>query len=109
MMKKKTIQLGIRVPEETVASLNEVARRKHTSRTVVVKELLANCAELYDFLQAREERREAINGNLSEWLVAQLPGATESNWDFLLQVVAHARQLVNEQSRRGEAQSKSPP
>ncbi len=104
-----SIQLGLRVSEETVKALDEVARRKHVTRSVLVKELLANCASLYDFLQQREIRHQPIDGDLSQWLINQLPEATEENWEFLLRVVAHAQELFRQRPANREEHKEDSP
>jgi len=76
-MKKKTQSITVRITQETAIALDELARKSGSTRSLVARNLLANCRACYDFLKSEWEVQKpemiALEGKLTEEVIETLP------------------------------------
>ena len=100
----KTSLIGVRVSDDVVKSLDEVAQMRRITRPDLIRELLANCHSFYTFIEAEKERQETeritLNGNLSEWIMNHMPEEMTPDWvHFLGEVMHHVADKLVEQEK----------
>lgn len=103
--------IAIRVPPEIVESLDEVATQRGISRSTLIRELLANCHSFYNFLESERAKQQSdriiLDGNLSEWILNNMPESMTPDWvHFLGEVMHHvAEKMVAQEKGEGDEQS----
>lgn len=102
----KTSLIGVRVSDDVVKSLDEVAQMRGITRPDLIRELLANCHSFYTFIETEKERQQTeritLNGNLSEWIMNHMPEDMTPEWvHFLGEVMHHVADKLVEQ-RKGK-------
>jgi len=95
--------IAVRVPPEVIKSLDEVATQRKISRSTVIKELLANCHSFYRFVEVERARQQTdriiLDGNLSQWILNNMPQNMTPEWvRFLGEVMHH---VADEMIARG--------
>jgi hypothetical protein len=92
--------IAVRVPPEIIKSLDDVAAQSGITRPDLIKQLLANCHSFYKFIEAEKARQQTdhitLNGNLSKWILNNMPEEMTPDWvHFLGEVMHHvAEQMV---------------
>ncbi len=100
--------IAIRVPPEIIKSLDEVAAQRGITRPTLIKELLANCHSFYRFIELEKARQQTdritLDGNLSQWILNNMPEEMTPEWvHFLGEVMHHvADKLVEEKQGKSE-------
>ncbi len=102
--------VAIRVTPEIVKSLDGVASQRGISRSALIRDLLANCHSFYRFIESERIRqrtdRIVLDGNLSHWVLKNLPeGMTPDVVHFLGEVMHHVAQEMID-GREGVASEK---
>jgi predicted transcriptional regulator len=95
--------IAIRVPQEIIDSLDEVAAQRGITRPALIKELLANCHSFYKFIKAEKARQQTdritLDDNLSEWIMKRMPEEMTPEWvHFLGEVMHHVADKLVEQA-----------
>lgn len=108
-MGKRLVVLSAKLEPEYVDALANVAKARGVTKSQLLREFAANAESLYEFLQAERQRQQsdklALNGNLSNWVVENVPpGVTAEMLDFLGNVMKHAAETkrVREAANVGE-------
>ena len=103
--------IAIRVPQEIIKSLDEVAEQRGITRPALIKELLANCHSFYKFIEMEKARQQTdritLDGNLSEWIMNHMPEEMTPEWvHFLGEVMHHVADKLVEQGKEGSTPNK---
>jgi len=100
--------ISIRVPPEIIKSLDEVAAKRGITRPDLIREMLANCHSFYRFIETEKARQQTdritLDGNLSQWILNNMPEEMTPEWvHFLGEVMHHvADKLVEEKQGKSE-------
>ena len=100
--------ISIRVPPEIIKSLDEVAVKRGITRPDLIREMLANCHSFYRFIETEKARQQTdritLDGNLSQWILNNMPEEMTPEWvHFLGEVMHHvADKLVEEKQGKSE-------
>ena len=100
--------ISIRVPPEIIKSLDEVAVKRGITRPDLIRELLANCHSFYRFIETEKARQQTdritLDGNLSQWILNNMPEDMTPEWVHLLGEVMHhvADKLVEQKQAKSE-------
>jgi len=100
--------ISIRVPPEIIKSLDEVAAKRGITRPDLIREMLANCHSFYRFIETEKARQQTdritLDGNLSQWILNNMPEEMTPEWvHFLGEVMHHvADKLVEEKQGKLE-------
>jgi nitric oxide reductase activation protein len=103
----KSVFVAVRVTPEIAKSVDEVAVQRGISRSALVRDLLANCHSLYSLLESerrgQQSDRIALDGNLSQWVLDNMPnGTTTEMLDFLGRVMQRAAEMKRIQEVENE-------
>ncbi len=104
----RTSLIAVRVSDDVVKSLDEVAAKCGISRPDLTRELLANCHSFYRFIETEKARQQTdritLNGNLSQWILNNMPEDMTPEWvHFLGEVMHHvADKLVEQKQEKPE-------
>lgn len=106
-MAKNTF-IAVRVTPDIIKSLDEVARQRGISRSMLIRDLLANCHALYKFLETERERQRSdrilLNGNLSQWVLDNMPEKINPELlHFIGEVMHHAAEIKTSQEKEGQS------
>ncbi len=106
----RTSFVAVRVSDDVVKSLDEVAAKRGISRPDLVRELLANCHSFYNFIEMEKARQQTdritLNGNLSKWILNNMPKDMTPEWvHFLGEAMHHVADNMVEQGK-GKPNSK---
>jgi hypothetical protein len=106
MVMAKNPFIAIRVRPEIIQSLDEVAEQRKISRSTVIKELLANCHSFYRFIESERARQHTdriiLDGNLSRWILNNMPENMTPEWVHFLGEVMH--HVADEMIARGRGE-----
>ncbi len=96
--------ISIRVPPEIIRSLDEVAAKRGITRPDLIRELLANCHSFYRFIETEKARQQTdritLDGNLSQWILNNMPEDMTPEWvHFLGEVMHHVADKLVEQKQ----------
>ena len=100
--------ISIRVPPEIIRSLDEVAEKRGITRPDLIREMLANCHSFYRFIETEKARQQTdritLDGNLSQWILNNMPEEMTPEWvHFLGEVMHHvADKLVEQKQEKQE-------
>jgi len=99
--------IAVRVPPKVVRSLDEVAAQRGISRSMLIRELLANCHSFYRFIESERARQQTdriiLNGNLSQWILENMPENMTPDWvHFIGEVMHHVAEEMVTQKKAGE-------
>jgi predicted transcriptional regulator len=100
--------ISIRVPPEIIRSLDEVAAKRGITRPDLIREMLANCHSFYRFIETEKARQQTdritLDGNLSQWILNNMPEDMTPEWvHFLGEVMHHvADKLVEQKQEKPE-------
>ncbi len=100
--------ISIRVPPEIIKSLDEVAAKRGITRPDLIREMLANCHSFYRFIETEKARQQTdritLDGNLSQWILNNMPEDMTPEWvHFLGEVMHHvADKLVEQKQEKPE-------
>lgn len=103
--------IAVRVTPDIVKSLDEVAAHRGISRSTLIRELLAHCHSFYHFLESEKARQQTdriiLDGNLSQWILKNMPESMTPDWvHFLGEVMHHvAEEMVTKERGEGDEQS----
>ena len=100
----KSSLIAVRVSDDIVNSLDEVAEKRGIARPDLIRELLANCHSFYAFIEMERARQQTdqitLDGNLSEWIMKHMPEEMTPQWvHFLGEVMHHVADKLVEQGR----------
>ena len=108
---RKNQFVAVRVTPEIVKSLDEVATQRGISKSTLIRELLANCHSFYRFLESEKAKQQSdriiLDGNLSEWILNNMPESLTPDWvHFIAEVMHHAAEkMVVREKGEGDGQS----
>jgi predicted transcriptional regulator len=106
----RTSLIAVRVSDDVVKSLDEVAAKRGINRPDLIRELLANCHSFYRFIETEKARQQTdritLDGNLSQWILNNMPEEMTPEWvHFLGEVMHHvADKLVEQKQEKKEKQ-----
>src|SRR4030065_2085286 len=109
----KTSFIAVRVSDDIIKSLDEVAAKRSITRSDLIRELLANCHSFYRFIETEKARQQTdritLNGNLSQWILNNMPEEMTPEWvHFLGEVMHHvADKLIAEAKEKPNEPSAS--
>ena len=100
----RTSLIAVRVSDDVVKSLDEVAAKRGINRPDLIRELLANCHSFYRFIETEKARlqtdRITLDGNLSQWILNNMPEDMTPEWvHFLGEVMHHVADKLVEQAK----------
>ena len=100
----RTSLIAVRVSDDVVKSLDEVAAKRGINRPDLIRELLANCHSFYRFIELEKARQQTdritLNGNLSEWILNHMPENMTPEWvHFLGEIMHHVADKLVEQKQ----------
>jgi predicted transcriptional regulator len=100
----RTSLIAVRVSDDVVKSLDEVAVKRGITRPDLIRELLANCHSFYSFIETEKARQQTdritLNGNLSQWILNNMPEDMTPEWvHFLGEVMHHVADKLVEQGK----------
>ena len=104
----RTSLIAVRVSDDVVKSLDEVAAKRGINRPDLIRELLANCHSFYRFIETEKARQQTdritLDGNLSQWILNNMPEDMTPEWvHFLGEVMHHvADKLVEQKQEKPE-------
>jgi hypothetical protein len=97
--------IAVRVTDDVIKSLDDVSAQRGITRSDLIRELLQNCHSFYKFIEMEKARQQTdritLNGNLSKWILNNMPEEMTPEWvHFLGEVMHHAADEMVE--KRGE-------
>ncbi len=100
----RTSLIAVRVSDDIVKSLDEVAAKRGITRPDLIRELLANCHSFYTFIEMEKARQQTdkitLDGNLSQWILNHMPEEMTPEWvHFLGEVMHHVAENMVEQAK----------
>ena len=100
----RTSLIAVRVSDDVVKSLDEVAAKRSINRPDLIRELLVNCHSFYTFIEMEKARQQTdritLNGNLSQWILNNMPEEMTPEWvHFLGEVMHHVAENMVEQAK----------
>ncbi len=100
----RTSLIAVRVSDDVVKSLDEVAVKRGITRPDLIRELLANCHSFYSFIETEKARQQTdritLDGNLSQWILNNMPEEMTPEWvHFLGEVMHHVADKLVEQGK----------
>ena len=109
----RTSLIAVRVSDDIIKSLDEVAVQRGITRPDLIRELLTNCHSFYHFIETEKARQQTdkiiLDGNLSQWIQNNMPPSMTPEWvRFLGEVMYHvADKMITETKERPVDQSTS--
>ena len=89
----RTSFIAVRVADDVIESLDEVAAKRGITRPDLIRELLANCHSFYQFIETEKARQQTdritLDGNLSQWIKNNMPESMTPEWVRFLGEVMH--------------------
>ena len=89
----KSSLIAVRVSDDIVKSLDEVAEKRGIARPDLIRELLANCHSFYRFIELEKARQHTdriiLDGNLSQWILNNMPENMTPEWVRFLGEIMH--------------------
>ena len=107
----KTSFIAVRVSDDIIRSLDEVATQRNITRSDLIRELLANCHSFYKFVETEKVRQQTdritLDNNLSQWVLNNMPEDMTPEWvHFLGEVMHHVGDKLVEQGKKGSTPNK---
>ena len=109
----RTSFIAVRVSNDIIESLDEVAVKRGITRPDLIRELLTNCHSFYRFIETEKARQQTdkiiLDGNLSQWIQNNMPASMTPEWvRFLGKVMHHvADKMIAETKEKPVDQSTS--
>ncbi len=100
----KTSFIAVRVSDDIIKALDEVAANRGINRSDLIRELLANCHSFYKFIETEKARQQTdkitLDGNLSQWIMNHMPEEmTPHRLHFSREVMHHVADNMVEQGK----------
>ena len=109
----RTSLIAVRVSDDIIKSLDEVAVKRGITRPDLIRGLLTNCHSFYHFIETEKARLQTdkiiLDGNLSQWIQNNMPASMTPEWvRFLGEVMHHvADKMIAETKEKPVDQSTS--
>lgn len=97
MREGMSVLIGVRVKPAIAKSLDEFAAAQGLNRSELIRTLLTNCSSLYTFITEMQQHEESVDGNLSRWLIEQMPDKNPEDWMIMAQLAAKAAGMKAEE------------
>jgi hypothetical protein len=98
----RLVNISAVVKPEHRETLKRVARARGISLSELIREFANHIDSFYQFLVEQERRQSELDGNLSEWLLANSPPEVSPEvFKLMSEAAAHAAQMLEEEQREG--------
>lgn len=107
----RTSLIAVRVSDDVVKSLDEVATQRGVTRSDLMREMLANCHSFFQFIEKERARQQTdritLDNDLSQWVLNNMPEDMTPEWvHFLGEVMHHVADKLVEQGNKGTIPNK---
>jgi len=94
MPKAKTSFIAVRVSNDVLKSVDEVAAKRGITRADLIRELLANCHSFYQFVEAEKAKQQTdkivLDETLSQWIQNNMPANMTPEWiRYMAEIMRH--------------------
>ena len=103
-MKSKDRYINLRISEETLTELEELARENHLTKSLVARSLLENCRTCWELLKTEAELKTPENVELENRVIAEVIETLPKRYETpeMAFILSRVMFKVGEALRQGE-------